>query len=136
MTTILTFDQLADGKYDQHEIQIRGFLYPTVDGYILAATPNVKSCCLRSPARIQEQILIKDKLSKSHSGIVVNLQGTLRIAPKYNETGELSQYYLLDDVKELSTSFSIQSFGSIVGLIGFVFILFLIIKYFFYTKRK
>lgn len=54
---ILSSDSLPE-KLDQKEVLIRGFLYKTQERLILAAEPNLKSCCLTNPAIIKTQIII------------------------------------------------------------------------------
>lgn len=54
---ILSSDSLPE-KLDQKEIIIRGFLYKTQEQLILAAEPNLKSCCLTNPAVVKTKLIV------------------------------------------------------------------------------
>ena len=59
---ILTVDELSqDAIKDEFigkEIQLRGFIYPFGDAYVLDSQPNLKSCCIGPSKR--PQILVKN----------------------------------------------------------------------------
>lgn len=62
-------------------IQIRGFLYETQDSHlILAAEPNLKSCCVGNSSKRDKQLLVTGNISKNNTQATpVTLQGHLVI---------------------------------------------------------
>lgn len=97
-------------------VQIRGFWYPlTADQGILAKTPQLKSCCINAPTKITEQVLVKGNISAAAQR-AITLEGTFKIEPLHNAQGELVQFYILDQAKEVASSNS-KSSWIICGLI-------------------
>lgn len=84
-------------------VQVRGFWYPlSPDEGILAPHPQLKSCCLQTPAKIEQQLLIRGKtLSLLSSKRVLTLEGILHIQPAYNSKGELIQFFVLEQAQEV-----------------------------------
>jgi hypothetical protein len=97
--TYLTFDQLergysfwqASGRLPEEllnaqneRVHIRGFLYKTElshnDAWILAAEPNLKSCCVASPGKKGVQLLATGNLLKQMPlrSTAVGLEGHLQ----------------------------------------------------------
>lgn len=65
----------------QHPVRIKGFLYANKDScLILAAEPNLKSCCVGSASNSKRQILIKDIILPSLTS-AIEVEGLLRIDP-------------------------------------------------------
>ena len=62
-------------------VEIRGFLYETKQSQaILAAEPNLKSCCVGSEAKKHKQIVVKGDVSSAiDRTTAVNIQGNLKI---------------------------------------------------------
>ncbi len=90
------------GIYDQQVVRMRGFWYPqTAEKGILAAYPDLKSCCLSSPAKRGQQILVKGEVGSLPPQKVVTVEGIFKIAPLYDEEGKLIQFYVLEEAKEV-----------------------------------
>lgn len=95
LTQLLCGDQISFSdlgeKWADQKIEIRGFLYRMEEGQlILAAEPNLKSCCVGTAKNRNKQITIKsdDLVPRS---TVVELQGTLIMR---------DGYFLLDNASE------------------------------------
>jgi hypothetical protein len=77
----LTFFDLHEntGLKNGEFVQIRGFLYKTDRGEsLLAAEPDLKSCCVGTTLKRDKQLLIIGEIeSKNYSKIPVTLQGDL-----------------------------------------------------------
>lgn len=68
--------------HNGREVQIRGFLYQKEDGsWILAAEPNLRTCCVGAPGKAKGQIALADDFSATPTKRVVTLQGSLIISP-------------------------------------------------------
>ena len=80
-----SFLELSSGDLDPvrngQVIEIRGFLYETVDSQvILAAEPNLKSCCVGSDSKKQKQMLVSGNIfSALDDRSAVTLRGNLDI---------------------------------------------------------
>ncbi len=103
----LTFDSL-DQASDQDipsVIQIRGFLYQTPSQLIvLAAHPDLKSCCIGTTSKVSEQIFVRGDISKEElTHRAVTLQGILKREPLFDDRGELTQLYVLEQAILLSS---------------------------------
>ena len=62
------------------EITIRGFLYRTDDSWILAAQPNLRSCCVGQGAAAKNQISVVGFTSDIDNRVsAVELKGTFKI---------------------------------------------------------
>jgi hypothetical protein len=85
-------------------VQVRGFWYPlSVDEGILASQPQLKSCCLQTPAKIEQQLLVKGKsLSSLSPQKALTLEGIFQIQPAHNSKGELIQFFILNQAKEVA----------------------------------
>lgn len=78
-----TFFELAN--FNGKEIQIRGFLYQTEDKkLILAALPNLKSCCVGTASQRSQQIVVEGDIPAQHIGgkLPVLLEGLLEQHPQ------------------------------------------------------
>lgn len=74
----LTFYELAQIQNTQKPIKIRGFLYQTSDAqWILAAEPNLKSCCIGK--KITQQIFLDNFHTPSPFNTVVEMAGLLSV---------------------------------------------------------
>jgi hypothetical protein len=115
---ILKFDDLTEFpkpadplfSFQGKLVQVRGFWHPLSDGQgILAPSPNLKSCCLRAPARIHQQLIVKGHFPNLSVQRAVTLEGIFKIAPQYNEEGKLIQLYILENSREVKeeTSYSL-----------------------------
>ncbi|MBA2367625.1 MAG: hypothetical protein H0V82_01200 [Candidatus Protochlamydia sp.] len=125
----LNFDELSSHLEvnSNEEVEIRGFLYETPSGeVILAASPQLKSCCIGSPDKISRQIVLKGKWESVPLKRAVTVHGRLAAEPKYNEGHELVQLYVLDRPLIMqSTSFP---FWSVICIAAFFLIIALIKK--------
>lgn len=98
-------------------VQVRGFWYPlSVDDGILAPHPQLKSCCLQAPAKIEQQILVKGKaLSSLPPQRALTLEGIFQIEPAYNAKGELIQFFILNQAKEVSRPSDSMNWVLLIG---------------------
>lgn len=112
----LTFEDLS--KNVQEEIEIRGFLYETPSNeVILAQNPHLKSCCVGSPDKISQQIVLRGKWESVPLQRAVTVNGLLIADPKYNARDELVQLYVLEHpVIVQSSSFPVWS---VIGITVF-----------------
>lgn len=84
---------------------MRGFWYPlSPQEGILATQTNLKSCCLKAPAKIQEQIFVKGDVVSFFPQKALTLEGIFRIEPSYNVEGQLVQLFVLEKAKEVHQS--------------------------------
>lgn len=100
-------------------VQIRGFWYPlTSNQGVLTSFPNLKSCCIRAPTKIFQQLFVKGDVGTLSENKVVTLEGIFKIEPLYSKEKELIQYYVLEQAKEVpkSKSKSIFLFLIIPGI--------------------
>lgn len=69
-------------QHDGQLVTIRGFLYESPEAYkVLAAEPNLKSCCVGSASKRERQLLVTGDLESAGSGgSAVTLKGTLVVA--------------------------------------------------------
>jgi hypothetical protein len=73
--TFFTLDTISDGTL----IEIRGFLYQADDSRtILAAEPNLKSCCVGSASKRHKQLLVDGNFT-TNNAFPVTLQGNLSV---------------------------------------------------------
>lgn len=62
-------------------VAIRGFLYESSESQvILAAEPNLKSCCVGNASKRQKQLLIHGNIHPTTSNSAITLQGNLIVA--------------------------------------------------------
>jgi hypothetical protein len=84
---LLTFFDLDASTYQQNTktgqlIEIRGFLYEANDStLILAAEPNLKSCCVGSTSKRNRQLLVKSDSLETSQTNAITLKGHLIIDP-------------------------------------------------------
>jgi hypothetical protein len=84
----------------QKTICIRGFLYQTDAGrWLLAATPNMKSCCVGSSDKITQQIFLSAPFTAPAKAAIeaVSVQGTFSIEPLWDAQGNLTQLFSLKE---------------------------------------
>jgi hypothetical protein len=101
-------------------VQVRGFWYPiSSDRGVLSAYADLKSCCLQTPAKIHQQLIVKGQLDSIPAHRVVTLEGIFKIEPLYNKEGELIQIYLLEEARELRqvTSYLPLALGLLLGFL-------------------
>ncbi|CUI17819.1 Conserved putative membrane protein [Candidatus Protochlamydia naegleriophila] len=104
----LTFDSLEQSSLEQEfprVIHMRGFLYQTPSqSLVLAAQPDLKSCCIGTSSKVSEQIFVKGEIAKealTHRAVTV--QGVLKREPLFDARGELVQLYVLEQAILLSS---------------------------------
>lgn len=103
-------------------VQVRGFWHPISDEEgILTPLPNVKSCCLRAPGKVLQQIVVRGRLPQMTSLNVVTVEGILKIEPLFNKEDELIQLYVLNQAKEAQTEKSYAWSVIVVGLLASAF---------------
>ena len=101
--TMLNFYQLLNlseeqafelAHVDQQQVRIRGFLYKADDGrLILAAEPNLKSCCVASTTTINRQIIVSTDADLSpKQNVAVLMEGKFIV-----EKGRESSRYRLEN---------------------------------------
>lgn len=80
-------------------VQLRGFLYQTKEGFwILSKEPQLKSCCVGAKEKVMEQVFLSGDLAGHYSpATVVDVTGILTVNPLYSESGEVLQYYQLQN---------------------------------------
>ena len=94
----LTFENLSNNVEDYllQEVEIRGFLYQTPSNkVILAANPQLKSCCMGLPGKLAQQIVLRGDW-ESVPQQAATISGRLIAEPQYNERNELVQLYVLE----------------------------------------
>ncbi len=108
-------------------IQVRGFWYPlSPQEGILAPQPHLKSCCVRAPTTIQQQLLVRGAVDSLSAQRAVTVEGMFKIDPRYNSKGELIQLFILEQARERSQTslyFSPMILGIVMVLlsVGFIF---------------
>lgn len=91
--------------YQEQVVQLRGFWTPLNENEgILSSQINLKSCCVRSPAKIQEQVLVKGDVHSFPTQSAITLEGIFRIDPIRNAQGNLIQLYVLEEAKITNSS--------------------------------
>lgn len=77
-------------RLDGQNIETVGFLYPCGDCWVLASTPDLKTCCLKSPQKAKEQLIITQKLTDEPKLSTIKVRGILKAGPFYTlEEAEL-----------------------------------------------
>jgi hypothetical protein len=98
-------------------VQARGFWYPTSSQEgILASDSGLKSCCLGSASKLNQQIIVKGHLDYLPTQRVVTLEGIFKIGTFYNHEGQLLQFYALEDAREVKKSNS-YVFFLVIGIL-------------------
>lgn len=117
-------------KYHNKEVVIRGFIYETAGGEkILAAQPDVKSCCVGSKDKTSEQILLVGNITLEDASKAYLVQGKFVVDPKKDESNKIVSLYRLEEA-------SIHPRGP-MGLIKFIIAgaLFFAVAYFLMRKK-
>jgi hypothetical protein len=110
-----SFQELSQQDFLNREVTIRGFLYLKEDGnWILAAEPNLKTCCLGSTQKAKSQIILDSNFEGFSSNKVVLIQGNLTV-----EKGlfHLQNSKVLED-NEKSPFILLGGLSLILGCIG------------------
>ncbi len=110
-TIKLSFTDLSQMKESQFSnwngkvVSVRGFLYQSDEGkWILASTPNLKTCCVGKGTKALSQIQVEGDLETPSAGRAVNLQGTFKVNPKYDQQGHLLGLYELKNTIALPSA--------------------------------
>jgi len=84
--------------------EVRGFLYRTGDGgWILAPQPDLKSCCVGSEARRDEQLIVVGWEEESAPNRAVSLLGTIEDRHFYIEEQKSSPMSMADFIPVVVT---------------------------------
>ncbi|MFI5344137.1 MAG: hypothetical protein ACHQUC_07950 [Chlamydiales bacterium] len=105
--------------YNERLVNVRGFLYRHSSGeLILASQPNLKSCCVGSQQLVYQQILVHGSLDPEAQA--VTLQGIFKIDPQYNDQGQITSLYRLENGEKLKSEHSLLfPILALLGMIGF-----------------
>lgn len=107
-----TFHQIAQLS-DQTAIKIRGFLYENPQGgWILAAEPNLKSCCIGN--KMDKQIFIENFLALPNTEQIVELDGILSVVTLTNG----QRQYFLNQAKQMNAENQSQLGMGLLMLLG------------------
>lgn len=95
----LTFDDLISTTLaappNNVEIEVRGFLYTAPDGrLILAAEPDLKTCCVGSSLKTQQQIILLGGENLPKTKRAITLKGTFF----YTIQGDMPLYFMKNPV--------------------------------------
>lgn len=102
-------------RQDQLSVEMRGFIYSAEDGRkILSPTPNLKTCCVGSQAKIADQIVIGSYHTLPNTTKAITLRGKLSVVPTYNEKKQLISIYRIDHVKTVENT---TDLSLLIGLI-------------------
>lgn len=88
-------------QYDQHLIEMRGFLYKNKENeWILSSEPELKSCCVGRTDKLLKQIFIENlEEAEKTSFQVVQLQGYFKVDPRWDKQGNLIELYRIEKAK-------------------------------------
>lgn len=91
----------ALARFHGSDVSIRGFLFKSTNGrLVLAAEPNLKSCCVGSKDKIFRQIFIEGDVNEPLSfGFAVLLKGSFVIDPIKDASGSWQQIYMLKNAR-------------------------------------
>lgn len=105
-------EKIANGEF----IEIRGFLYKTEDsGFILAAEPNLRTCCVGSPIRAYKQLCILGNINSTMSqNYAITLRGNLIINFEKDFPFQLENAMVINEKKQ---SLHMVLIGSIVAFV-------------------
>ena len=107
-------------SFQGQTVQIRGFWYPiTSNGGVLASSPHVKSCCLKAPSKIYQQVIVHGSFPSYAYQRAVTFEGIFKIDPLYNKEGAVIQYYVLEGAHEIRQTGIYHSAVMLSGLAGF-----------------
>lgn len=116
----LAKEKLADGVF----IEIKGFLYRSSEGMtILAAEPNLKSCCIGSKNKAHQQIVVAGNLSLPALQHVVTLHGELHRSFQRREKGAEAVLYTLKNaaiIEGVPFDYSVFYKGALLAAIVFL----------------
>lgn len=105
----LSFEALADAAYPR-EVTLRGFLYRTQAGdLVLAAEPNLKSCCVGAQHQVKRQIIVEGNMDDPKAGQVYVLQGILTVDP-------ITSSYLLRESYQIQSQVDITRYATYISL--------------------
>lgn len=98
----LTFQDLENKetveRCDRRYVEVKGFLYKTKGGdYVLASSPNLKTCCTGSKENVRKQIYPTGDLPFHPSRRSVKLRGTFKVKPRKDDAGNLKKLYHLEN---------------------------------------
>lgn len=104
------------------EIQIRGFLYKTLNGQlILAAEPDLKSCCVGNASKRNRQLLVFGNIDPMNlQSSAVLLKGELNIDPRRQFPAHLERAIAIE---EESNKFLLFAVAAVLSAIGMAFFL-------------
>lgn len=106
----LSFDELTKGyrewmetgnmsylsSLDQQQVKIRGFLYSVQEGkWVLAAEPNLKSCCIGSSNKIAQQLIVSGEFPKVSGYSATYVQGEFHFNSKADTSGKFIELFTL-----------------------------------------
>lgn len=111
------------GKFSHQKVRIRGFIFKSDSGeWILAAEPNLKSCCVGSRERANQQIVILGEVGEiGMSGQVIDVEGTLVIDPIKDSDGRWRRIYTLNEavvIQEVSRDSPLVPLLILISLFG------------------
>lgn len=73
----LFFDELTKAEMTTEPVKMRGFLYQKDATWILAAVPNLRSCCLATHEQANKQVLLEGDFSLISQQSIVTVEGFL-----------------------------------------------------------
>jgi hypothetical protein len=96
----LDFTNLKDEAQNGQKVQISGFAYQAKNGqWILSPDPQLKSCCIGSVAKAQQQIVLEGTFFSLPPAKALIIEGDLVI-----DSSQSIGYYSLYDIKILNDS--------------------------------
>lgn len=112
----------AASMYHGREVTVRGFLYQSLDGrWILASEPNLKTCCVGSPRKVWQQIIVDGEFESVPANKVVQIAGTLRVDPVQDDKNAFTQVFRLVNphlVQEDDNGIWLWIVMSVIGLMA------------------
>ena len=76
----LSFEALKNWRQQDEQVQLRGFAYETPGGeWILSSDPHLKSCCIGSVAKADQQVVLHGLSALPGKGKVVVVEGMLSL---------------------------------------------------------
>ncbi len=109
-------------KWNNQTVTIRGFLYQSEDGrWILASSPNLKTCCVGHAAKVVTQVSVHGNSLESSPDRVIALNGTFVIEPTFDNQKALTGLFQLRNVT-VTPQNSLHSLPwlLLIGLLGAV----------------
>lgn len=115
----------AASMYHGREVTVRGFLYQSLDRrWILASEPNLKTCCVGSPRKVWQQIIVDGEFESVPSNKVVQIAGTLIVDPVRDDKNALTQVFRLENphlVQEDDNGIWLWIVMSVIGLMAILY---------------